>query len=182
MPDETEEEAQKKRQSPPPLEFLRPGEAQAPLPPRDQSPAAWVPKPEEYQPPSSWTPPPRVRASASNLPKIVGILLILSAGLGMAGAIYSALNLPSPSEYANFTQQNSPAYLAAAQLCGLLSIWAQGMALLGGIMAFQRMNWKLTVVCAIFSLATLGFFFVEGSLVGFLALILTIRARPYFVS
>ena len=74
------------------------------------------------------------------------------------------------------------AYLAAAQLCGLLSIWAQGMALLGGIMAFQRMNWKLTVVCAIFSLATLGFFFVEGSLVGFLALILTIRARPYFVS
>lgn len=183
MPDETDEEAQKRRQSPPPVEFLKPGETQAPLPTRDQPPAAWVPRPEEYQPPRSWTPPARPTAAGGpNLPKIAGALLIVAAVLGMAGSVYNAVTLPSVSEYRNFTQNNSPAYVAALQICGLLSIWSQAMAFLGGIMAFQRMNWKLTLVCAIFSLATLGFFLFEASLIGFIALLVTIRARPFFVT
>ena len=100
----------------------------------------------------------------------------------MAGAVYNAVNLPSPSDYANFTQNNTPSIVAILQICGLVSIWAQAMALLGGIMAFQRMNWKLTLVCAIFSLATLGIVYFEASLVGVVALLFTIRARPYFLS
>jgi hypothetical protein len=56
------------------------------------------------------------------------------------------------------------------------------MALLGGIMALQRMNWKLTFVCALASVATLGFFYVEASIVGVIALFVTIRARPHFLS
>lgn len=99
----------------------------------------------------------------------------------MAAALYNVLLLPSPEEYANFTQNNSPVELAVLQICGLISIWGQAMALLGGIMAFQRMNWKLTAVCAVASLATLGFYF-EASLVGVVALFVTMRARPHFLS
>jgi len=183
MADEPGEEEQKKRPSPPPVEFLKPGETQGPLPPRDQLPAAWVPRPEEYQRPTSWAPPPAGAPRApSNLPKIAGVLLIVSAVVGMSGAIYNAVTLPSVAEYTNFTQGNSPTTVALLQICGLISIWSQGLAFLGGVMAFQRMNWKLTLVCAIFSLATLGFFYVEGSLIGLIGLIVTIRARPYFLT
>jgi hypothetical protein len=173
---------EKRRPTRPPVEFLKPGETQAPLPPRDQSPAAWVPRPEDYQAQPSWPAPPAAPAGASNLPKFAGILLLVSAGIGMAGALYGALTLPTPAEYTNITQNTPPAVLAAGQICGLISIWSQAMALLGGIMALQRMNWKLTIVCAIFSLGTLGIFLFEASLIGFLALIVTLRARPYFLS
>jgi len=183
MAEESGEEEPKKRPSLPPVEFLKPGETQGPLPPRDQLPAAWVPRPEEYQRPTSWIPPTSSAPRApSNLPKIAGILLIVSAVVGMSGAIYNAVTLPSVAEYTNFTQGNSPTTVALLQICGLISIWSQGLAFLGGVMAFQRMNWKLTLVCAIFSLATLGFFYVEGSLIGLVGLIVTIRARPYFLT
>lgn len=175
-------EGDKRRSTPPPVEFLKPGEPQAPLPPRDQSPAAWVPRPEDYQGPPSWTPPAAAAAGGSNLPKLAGILLLVSATIGMAGAMYSALSLPTVPEYANITLNTTPAVLAAGQICGLISIWSQAMALLGGIMALQRMNWKLTIVCAIFSLGTLGIFLFEASLIGFLALIVTLRARPFFLN
>ncbi len=174
-------EEQKKRETPPPLEFLKPGEAQAPPTARDQPPAAWVPQPEEYQRPPQWTQPAGPRPGVSNLPRIAGALLVLAGVLGMAGSIYSAVTLPSVAAYRSFLN-NSPAYVAIIQICGLIVIWSQAMALLGGVMAFQRMNWKLTLVCAIFSLATLGYFFFEASIVGLIALIVTIMARPHFVT
>lgn len=177
----TSEEEQKKRNAPPPLEFLKPGEAQAPLPPRDQ-PAAWVPRPEEFQPPQKWGPAPMGPPPASNLPKIAGVLLLLAAAFGMAGAVYSALTLPSAAEYAAYLNRTSPAVVATLQVCGLISIWSQAMALLGAVMAFQRMNWKLTFVCAIFSLLTLGIVYFEGSLLGLFGLILVVRSRRYFLT
>ena len=182
MGEESGEGDDKRRPTPPPVEFMKPGEAAGPLPPRDQSPAAWVPRPEDFRGPASWTPTPRTAPGASNLPRVAGILLLLSATIGMAGAVYNAVNLPSPADYANFTQSNTPVIVATLQICGLISIWAQGMALLGGIMAFQRMNWKLTLVCAMFSLATLGFFSLEASVIGLVALFMTIRARPFFLT
>src|SRR5207253_2176209 len=94
-----------------------------PLPPRDQLPAAWVPRPEEYQRPTSWAPPPAGAPRApSNLPKIAGVLLIVSAVVGMSGAIYNAVTLPSVAEYTNFTQGNSPTTVALLQICGRISI------------------------------------------------------------
>lgn len=180
MAEESSEEEQKRRQAAPPLEFLKPGESQAPLPARDQ-PAAWVPRPDEYQP-QSWPVPARPPAAASNLPKIAGILLILAGVVGMAGAIYNAVILPTAAEYAAFLASNSPTFLAVLQVCGLVSIWSQALAVLGGVMAFQRMNWKLTLVCAIFSLLTLGFFLFEASVLGLIGLIVVIRARPYFIT
>lgn len=182
MGEDSNGEGEKRRPTLPPVEFLKPGEAQAPLPPRDQPPAAWVPRPEDYQGPPAWAPPPTAGLGRSNLPKLAGILLLVSAAIGMAGALYGALSLPTVPEYENITQNTTPAVLAATQICGLISIWSQAMALLGGIMALQRMNWKLTIVCAIFSLGTLGIFLFEASLIGFLALIVTLRARPFFLS
>ncbi len=174
------EEEEKRRQSPPPVEFLKPGETQAPAPPANQSPAAWVPRPEEYQRPTTWSPPAARPTGPSNLPRIAGVLLLIAAILGMASAVYSALTT-TVEQYANFTQRNSPTVVALNQICGLLSIWSQAMALLGGVMALQRMNWKLTLVCAILSLGTLGFYF-EASVLGLIALFFTIRARPFFLN
>jgi hypothetical protein len=183
MAAEPDQEGPKKRPSPPPVEFLRPGEEQGPLPPRDQTPAAWVPRPEDYQRPSSWMPPPAgTPRPASNLPRIAGILLLVSAVVGMAGAVYNAVTLPTVADYANYTRNNSPTTVALLQICGVISIWSQGLAFLGGVMALQRQNWRLTLVCAIFSLATLGFFLFEASLIGMIGLLVTIRARPYFLS
>jgi hypothetical protein len=181
MAEEPGEEEQKKHPSPPPVEFLKPGESPGPLPPRDQPPAAWVPRPEDYQQPSAWRPPARPAAAASNLPKIAGILLILSAGLGMAGALYNQFTI-TPAQYANMTNGTPAAVVTLLQICGLISLWSQAIAALGGVMALQRMNWKLTLVCALFSLGTLGIVYFEGTFVGLLALLVTIRARPYFLT
>src|SRR2546427_711828 len=139
MAEESGEEEPKKRPAPPPVEFLKPGETQGPLPPRDQLPAAWVPRPEEYQRPTSWIPPTSSAPRApSNLPKIAGVLLIVSAVVGMAGAIYQAVALPSVAEYTNFTQRNSPTTVALLQICGLISIWSQGLAFLRGAPHLDR--------------------------------------------
>ncbi len=150
------------------------------MPPRDQ-PAAWVPRPEDYRPPQAWGPAPTGPPPVSNLPKIAGVCLLLAGILGMAGAIYSAVTLPSVSDYASFLN-NSTTFIATIQICGLISIWSQAMALLGGVMAWQRMNWKLTLVCGIFSLLTLGIVYFEASLLGLLGLILVVRSRPHFIT
>jgi len=181
MAGDSSEEAEKRRQSPPPVEFVRPSEAQGAAPPRDQPPAAWVPRPEDYQVPPGWAGPAARPVGPSNLPKIAAVFLLLSGILGMAGAIINAVSLPSVSDYANFTN-SSPEVLAVSQICGLISIWSQALAILGGVMAWQRMNWKLTLVCAIFALFTLGYFLVDASLVGLVGLILTVLARRYFAT
>src|SRR2546422_4510843 len=121
MADAPGEDEKKKRQPPPPVEFLRPGETQAPLPARGQTPAAWVPRPEEYQRPTSWMPPSSAAPATSNLPKVAGGLLIISPGGGMSGGIYNAVTVPSLAEHAHLTPGNLPATVALLPICGLLS-------------------------------------------------------------
>ena len=172
-------EDERRRDSPPPLEFVRP-EEQAPLPPRDQ-PAAWVPRPEDYRPPDQWVPPVRPPPGRSNLPKLAGVLLVLAGVVGMAGAIYSVLT-STVADYAAYVNRTPPELVAVLAICSLISVWSQALAILGGVMAFQRMNWRLTLVCAIFSLFTLGIVSFEASAFGLLGLIVTVLARPYFVT
>jgi len=181
MASDPSEDEKRRRDGPPPVEFVRPSETQGLAPPRDQPPAAWVPRPEDYQVPPSWAGPTARPVGPSNLPKIAAVFLLLSGILGMAGAIANAVSLPSVTDYANFTN-NAPVYVAFIQICGLVSIWSQALAILGGVMAWQRMNWKLTLVCAIFALFTLGYFLVDASLVGLVGLIFTIMARRYFAT
>ncbi|MEK6986790.1 MAG: DUF6264 family protein [Candidatus Thermoplasmatota archaeon] len=178
-----EPEAQKKpRQEPPPLEFVKPGEPQAPLPPRDQPPAAWVPQPEEFlRPQSTLRRAPTPVPGPARFSRLAGIVLILAGTLGIAASVYQALNLPSVADYANFTLNNTAAYVAFNQICGLISIWSQVAALLGGVMALQRLNWRLTLVCAVFAILTQGFV-LEASFLGVLGLALVVVARNEFAS
>jgi len=182
MASDPSEDEKRRRDGPPPVEFVRPSETQGPAPPRDQPPAAWVPRPEDYQVPPSWAGPAARPVGPSNLPKIAAVFLLLSGILGMAGAIANAVSLPSVQDYANFTTNTSPETLAFLQICGLVSIWSQALAILGGVMAWQRMNWKLTLVCAIFALFTLGYFLLDASVAGLVGLIVTIMARRHFAT
>lgn len=167
----------KKRQEPPPLEFLKPGEAQTP-PPAESVPAAWVTRPEEFQQPTypAGPAPPR-RGAPGKLGLYAGILLILAGVFGIASLMQLALVPLSPSDYANLT--NDSATYITNQICGFIVIWAQAAALLGGIMAIQRMNWRLTVVCAIFATLT-GGFVLEASFMGLVGFVLVILARKEF--
>src|SRR5437870_11977254 len=128
MASDPSDDEKKRRDGPPPVEFLRPSETQGPAPPRDQPPAAWVPRPEDYQVPPSWAGPTARPVGPSNLPKIAAVFLLLSGILGIAGAIANAVSLPSVADYANFTN-NSPEYVAIIQICGLASSWSQAPAL-----------------------------------------------------
>ncbi len=176
-----EPEPAKKREEPPPLEFMKPGEPQTSPPPADQPPAAWVPGAEEYQRRATWQRAPTPATTPGRFSRLAGIVLILAGVLGIAASIYQYVNLPSVAEYANFTLNNSAETVAFSQVCALLSIWSQLAALLGGVMALQRLNWRLTLVCAVLAPLSLGFT-LEASFLGALGLILVLRARNEFVS
>ncbi len=172
----------KRRENPPPIEFMKPGEAQAPPPARDQTPAAWVPSPEEFQrrrPP--WQPATPPARGPGRISRFAGGALILAGVFGIAWTVYSALNLPTVAQYANFTLNNTADVVAFSQICGLITIWADVAALLGGIMALQRMNWRLTLVCAVLAPLAIGFIF-EASFLGVLGLLLVILGRNEFSS
>ncbi len=179
MADDDSDAPERRRQEPPPIEFLKPGETQAP-PPTPQAPVAWVTRPEDYQQPRyPQGPAPPRQAPLGRLGIYAGILLLLAGAFGIAGFVHSSLVPVSPSQYANLTS-DSTSYLVN-QICAMIIIWSQAAAILGGIMAIQRLNWKLTMVCAIFATLTFGFYF-EASLMGVVACVLVALARREFLS
>src|SRR3989449_9147370 len=100
------EDEKRRRDSPPPVEFVRPAETQGPPPPRDQPPAAWVPRPEDYQVPPSWAGPAPRPVGPSNLPKIAAVFLLLSGILGMAGGSAHRGCLPAGAGYGHLTHHS----------------------------------------------------------------------------
>ncbi|HYM38876.1 MAG TPA: hypothetical protein VEY12_01855, partial [Thermoplasmata archaeon] len=168
-----------RRQEPPPIEFLKPGETQPP-PPTQQGPVAWVTRPEDYQRPTypAGPAPPRPPPSG-RLGLAAGILLVLAGVVGIAYTVYSSLIPISYSDYVNLTADQ--ATFVTNQVCGILVIAAQAAALLGGIMAIQRLNWKLTMVCAILATLTLGFY-LSASFMGMAGFTLVLLARKEFRS
>src|SRR5207245_9707378 len=70
--------------------------------------------------------------------------------------------------------------LTANALLVFAVVYAQAFAILGGIMAIQRKNWKLAVVCGVASLLNFGFFLI-GTFVGLAGLIAIITARRDFI-
>lgn len=181
MADSDSGDTDKKRPQPPPIEFLKPGETQAP-PPQPQQPVAWVTRPEDYQRPSypQGPAPPRQQAPGRRrLSLFAGIVLVLAGGFGLAAVLWQSL---TPISVANYTTLIAdPATYMLNQVCGIIVIFAQAAALLGGVMALQRMNWKLTLVCAIFAMLTVGFTF-EASFLGMLGFILVVMSRKEFLS
>ena len=171
----------KKRQEPPPLEFLKPGEAQTP-PPQPQQPVAWVTRPEDFQKPAypQGPAPPRQGAEGSGRrARLAGIVLLLAGVFGIAGVLSASLTpMPLP-DYANIS--NDTGLYMLNQVCGIVVIWAQAAAILGGVMALQRLNWKLTLVCAILATLTIGFTY-EASFLGMVGFILVVMSRKEFLS
>lgn len=181
----------KKRQEPPPLEFLKPGEEQSAPSPEQRPSAAWVTRPEDYQRPQYPQPPapPRPNAAAgSNRPRVAGILLIVAAAVSVAALLISSFPPPTVAQYQNYT--NDTSLYAISQVCNLFVIWAQAIMVLGGIMTFQRMNWRLSVSCAFFSMLLLGGFalavldpiMIGASFLGIVGFILTVMSRQEFLS
>ena len=103
----------------PPVEFVKPGEAPAPLPPRDQPPAAWVTRPEDYL--RQVAPPPQLRAPGQ-IHRVAGILLILSALVAVGWTIALSIRFLTPAQYENATAGLTPEAWAIGQICGLLGI------------------------------------------------------------
>jgi len=180
MASDPSEHEVKRRDSPPPVEFVRPSETQGPAPPRDQPPAAWVPRPEEFSQPQQPFPPawPQV-APRTGRPIIGGVLLIISGLIGMAST-YLIFTRPMTSADISTIQNMTAGDLAANALLVFAVVYAQAFAILGGIMAIQRKNWKLAVVCGIVSLFNFGFFLI-GSFLGLAGLIAIITARRDFI-
>src|SRR3989442_16001310 len=181
MADNSSDEDQKRRQTPPPVEFVRPSEAQGQAPPRDQPPAAWGPRPEEFgQPPQQPFPQawPQV-APRTGRPIIGGALLILSGLLGMVSTYLIFIRPLAPSDVSAI-QNMTAGDLTANALLVFAVVYAQAFAILGGIMAIQRKNWKLAVVCGVASLLNFGFFLI-GTFLGLAGLIAIITARRDFI-
>lgn len=181
MADNSPDAPEKKRQEPPPIEFVKSGEPQAPSS-SPQQPVAWVTRPEDYQVPAypqGPAPPRQVGMPGGRLPIYAGILLIAAGALGMAAFVYASMTPLSVPDYANFSKDTGAYFIN--QVCGLIVIWAQAAAILGGIMALQRMNWRLTLVCAILATLTIGFTF-EASILGMIGFVLVIVGRKQFAS
>src|SRR2546428_12916960 len=111
MASDPSEDEKRRRDSPPPVEFVRPSETQGPPPPRDQPPAAWVPRPEDYQVPPSWAGPAPRPVGPSNLPKIAAVFLLFSGVLGMAG-MGSLQGCPPPAFHTKELNDTTPPLLS----------------------------------------------------------------------
>lgn len=179
MTDDEPEGSDRKRPEPPPIEFLKPGETPAP-PAETQAPAAWVTRPEDYQQPAyPVAPAPSRQGQPGKYGLYAGILLLLAGAFGIAAVVSSSITPISPAVYANLTSDT--ASFITNQICGIIIIMAQSAAILGGVMAIQRLNWRLTMVCAILATLTVGFY-LEASFMGMVACALVAIARREFHS
>jgi hypothetical protein len=160
----------------------------APLPPRDQPPAAWVPRPEDYLRPTGR--PPVALGAPGQLHAIAGVLLATSGIVAMAWTVAVIVRFPSPSDVENITANATPIEWATAQICFLLGIWGQAIALLAGVMAYYRLHWRFTVACSMLSTLAIGStaaafldtYFGGAALLGIIGIALLSRGRREFAS
>ena len=192
MADSDSTSPDKKRQQPPPIEFLKPGEEQPAQPSQERAPAAWVTRPEDYQRPQYAQPQPQQQRTPPHGPgnraRIAGVLLVLGAVVSATYFVLSQLTPASPADYANFTSDTS--LYVTSQVCLIFSVWGQAVMALAGIMAYQRLNWRMTVGSAFISILLVGgaaLVFLDPVLMGtdFIAIVgfvLAVVAKQEFVS
>ncbi|HYY48537.1 MAG TPA: hypothetical protein VFA17_07620 [Thermoplasmata archaeon] len=185
---ESDEEPERRRPEPPPVEFVRSGEPAAPLPPRDQPPAAWVPRPEDYFRPTG--PPPAPTGAPGQLHIAAALLLVLSALVAIGWTVTLSVRFLSPSDYANATSNLTATEWALGQVCGLIGIWGQSTALLAGLMAYRRLHWGFAMGCATVSIVAIGLsaavfadaYFGGAAALGLVGVLMLVRARREFAS
>ena len=178
MADTDWDESRRRKDEPPPLEFLRPGETQVP-PSGPEKPAAWVTRPEDFERPTAAGPAPPGRGLRGRS-TLAGVCLILA---GLVGIVSTFIQLVTPltsgeiDALRNWTVDD---YVANG-IAALFVLYPPPIALVGGITALQRKNWKLAVGCAIISLLTFGFFLL-GTLLALSGLVLLFSSRREFTS
>lgn len=191
MADDDSASPDKKRPTPPPIEFVKPGEEQPTQPPQERPAAAWVTRPEDFQRPQYTQPsaPTQTRAAGpGNTARLAGIFLILAAAVSAGYFVLSSITPGSVSDYVNAT--SDPSLYAIAQVCAIFALWGQAIMVIAGVMAFQRVNWRMTVGCAFLSMLLVGGFalayldpvMLGTSFIGILGFVLTVTARKEFVS
>lgn len=171
-----DEDPWRRRDEPPPLEFRRPDEGTPAAAPPER-PAAWVTRPEDYGLPPAPVPRERPRFGRSG---VAGIFLILTALIGVA-LTWVLLTTPLTPEEEQLVANMTAEERAANLMLTLIVLYSQPAALLGGVMALQKKNWKLAVVCSVFALASFFVFVVAGFL-SVAALLLILTARQEFTS
>ncbi len=174
MADSDSTSPDKKRQEPPPIEFLKPGEEQASQPQAQRPAAAWVTRPEDYQRPqyTQGPAPPRTGAQGTgNRPRLGGILLVLAGVTSLGYILYVSLTPPTPQQFQQMT--NDTTLYALNQVCGTIVVWSQAVAVLSGALAYQRVSWRFTVGCAFYAMIALaGYVIASGDPLGLPAAIL----------
>lgn len=178
MADTDSDESRRRRDEPPPLEFLRPGETQTP-PPATEKPAAWVTRPEDFERPTAARPAPPptgVRGRSA----LAGACLVLAGLVGIVSTFVLFVTPATTEEIDALRNWTSEDYLANG-IAALFVLYPPPIALIGGITALQRKNWKLAVACALVSLLTFGFLLL-GTLLAVLALVLLFSSRREFTS
>lgn len=172
-----DEGGRKRREEPPPIEWIRSDEAAAQPPPAAPPPAAWVPRPEEFRAPPWGPPTPPRRAGRA---RIAGVLLILAGLLATITSVALFLSPLTPEDIASIANLTASDIALSTALLHV-SLWAQALSVLGGVLALQKKIWGLAVACAVIALANvlltlLGFF------LGLAGLILLLTARAEFSS
>jgi len=112
------------------------------------------------------------------LPQIGGVLLILS---GIIGVVLIAYVILIPQENVSGLNESSPALVAVLTICGFLNLFSPPLAIVAGILTYQRQNWRLALACSFFALFTLGFFF-EASILGLAGFVIVSISKKEFKS
>ena len=118
-----------------------------------------------------------------------GIVLVLAGLIAMGDTIYYSVQMLTFSQYQNITAL-PPAAFAVSQICGLIAIWSEALAILGGILAIQRLNWRLAAACAMFALVSIGglgalipeYGLIAAGVAAGIALVFAVRGREEFLS
>lgn len=123
--------------------------------------------------------------SSSNIlskPFIAGILLIIAGVIAILSWIPFITGDETLITFAieNFDMNMTREQIRQAfVLCGSIEIVLSIFVILGGILAFQRKIWMLTVVCSIIGLFTIGQFIAASGL-SLIALILLLISKQEF--
>jgi hypothetical protein len=119
--------------------------------------------------------------SASSMPLIAGILLIVAGLIGLF-TWSMALALDS-SMLQNVLPADSPISIEQLQsilvTCGIIGSILSIFALIGGIVAVKRKAWGLAIVGGILGLFTIGPMFL-GSIISLVGLILVVISKKDF--
>ena len=132
--------------------------------------------PPAYGPPGTAPMYPPTAKPQTKMPMIAGILLIVSAVIGIA--FWAYLSLVATALTA-FMPVGGEMFRTLIAVCGGIEIVFAIIGLVGGVMAIRRKMWALGIVGSILGLFTFGFYGLS-SILSLVALIILAISRKEF--